>query len=460
MSTRTWFRIHSFTGVITGLMLFVTCWSGTFAVLSAELDWLAGAHWRADEPVRDAGQIDWQGVEATLRDTNTGSEPLRDYLLYLAVPGGTGTLTATVRDAGQQRFELLHLDPGSGALLGVDTLTVQRFFRDFHRRLYFPQPWGLYLVSAFAVTMLVSTVAALVFYKRWWTRFFRFKPGGGRRLWSELHKSIGLWSLWFAAVIVITSLWYLFEGLRVHHGDGVINYVGGDDYAAIQLSEAPSGAETEPLPLAELMARAQQARPDLSVRSLRFEDDGRLYIDGQAGHLLVRDRANQLHLDAATGEVLHSHSADELPLYWRWSDTADPLHFGDFGGLWSKSIWFVFGLLLSALIYTGTYLHARRLARDAQGKKRYRWPGTSAAIVVSLLVIAATVPVGLETTRAVFGSAGADGAKQLPDVATGVLAVILGWSALTLLLIGAWVRMLWRAPGSVEATTRRPARTT
>ena len=332
MSTRTWFRIHSFTGVITGLMLFVICWSGTFAVLSAELDWLAGAHWRADEPVRDAGQIDWQGVEATLRDTNTGSEPLRDYLLYLAVPGGTGTLTATVRDAGQQRFELLHLDPGSGALLGVDTLTVQRFFRDFHRRLYFPQPWGLYLVSAFAVTMLVSTVAALVFYKRWWTRFFRFKPGGGRRLWSELHKSIGLWSLWFAAVIVITSLWYLFEGLRVHHGDGVINYVGGDDYAAIQLSEAPSGAETEPLPLAELMARAQQARPDLSVRSLRFEDDGRLYIDGQAGHLLVRDRANQLHLDAATGEVLHSHSADELPLYWRWSDTADPLHFGDFGG--------------------------------------------------------------------------------------------------------------------------------
>lgn len=460
MSTRTWFRVHSFTGVITGLMLFVICWSGTFAVLSAELDWLAGAHWRAAEPVHDAGQIDWQGVEATLRVTNTGAEPLRDYLLYLAVPGGTGTLTATVRNAAQERFELLHLDPGSGALLGVDTLTVQRFFRDFHRRFYFPQPWGLYLVSVFAVTMLVSVVAALVFYKRWWTRFFRFKPGGGRRLWSELHKSIGLWSLWFTAVIVITSLWYLFEGLRVYQGDGVINYVGDDNYAAIQLAEAPSGADAEPLPLAVLMEQARQARPDLSVRSLRFADDGRLYIDGQAGHLLVRNRANQLHLDAATGELLHRHSANELPLYWRWSDTADPLHFGDFGGLWSKSIWFVFGLLLSALIYTGTYLHAQRLARDARGQKRYRWPGTTAAIVVSLLVVAASVPVGLETAGAAFGSAGADGAKQLPNVASGVLVVILSWSALTLTLIAAWVRMLWRVPGSAGGTARRSADTT
>jgi len=89
---------------------------------------------------------------------------------------------------------------------------------------------------------------------------------------------------------------------------------------------------------------------------------------------------------------------------------ADPLHFRDFGGLTTKLIWFVFGLALSGLCLSGVWLRVQRL-RIRSGA-RHRWP--------------------------------VDGAQRLPDIATGVAVFIGGWLALTLAIIGVWVRLLWR----------------
>lgn len=433
MQGRDWFRVHSFTGVITGMLLFVICFSGTFAVVAHELDWLVIPQARVvpKDQTSSWGEIT-SAAAAVMPEAKVFSvrAPLHAY----------SAARVSMRPPGET-LHFVWVDPYTAEVTGTlpGRYTVQRFFRDFHREFFIPRA-GLYFVSLFGVTMLVSVTAALFFYRRWWRRFFRFKLRPGRVFWSELHKTMGLWSLWFAAVIALTSVWYLFEAGRYDFGDGIANYLGSGD-AAVQRVREPAG-ETDATRLAidELVARVAEQWPQLGVRRIYagYPLEDSFTVRGQSGFPLVRDAANSVVLDGRTGALLGSQRAGELPAYWVWSHMADPLHFGDFAGLWSKAIWFVFGLALCGLILTGTYLHSHRLIREAGGRARHRWSGTWAAIGVSLLVLVASIPLGLEHARRY--STGDSIAVQPP----GVGVVILGWVVLTLAIIAWWLWLLWR----------------
>jgi uncharacterized iron-regulated membrane protein len=444
LKTKTWFRIHSFTGVITGLMLFVICWSGTFAVISHELDWLVTPEARTARAVD--GPIDWHRLYQQVRSVYPNAQ-----VAWMEKPLYQRAAVQYVVNMPDQDYVRIYLDPQSAKILGRSSyFTVQRFFRSFHMYLFLPMQVGSYIVMAFSLTLLLSLAAGLLFYKRWWTRFFRFRAGK-TAFWSELHKTVGLWSLWFVLLISLTGVWYLFELMRSHMGDGIMMFSGEGAYAKNEIPKPNSPSDLSSLPLSALIAIAQEQRPDLDIRTISFEYDEcgsdacntikKVYFDGQSEHWLVRNRANQLHLDARTGEVLYDQRAHNYPLYWRWSDTADPLHFGNFGGLISKFVWFFFGLLLSGLILTGTWLHARRLARETNG--RNRWPGTGAAIVVSCGILAASVPFGFIEAKEHYGSLHA-GVKQLPTLASGVKCFVSAWTATTLLMIAAWAFLVKR----------------
>ena len=48
---------------------------------------------------------------------------------------------------------------------------------------------------------------------------------------------------------------------------------------------------------------------------------------------------------------------------------ADPLHYGTLGGLWTKAIWFVFGLLVSGMSITGFMIWGSRTIRGVVGRE-------------------------------------------------------------------------------------------
>lgn len=125
---------------------------------------------------------------------------------------------------------------------------------------------------------------------------------------------------------------------------------------------AAYGPQPELLPVDAYVQAAEAAHPELEVRSMRMphQPSDPVYLDGQAGNPFTRDRADKVHLHPFTAEVLGIQRTGDLGAVPFVTDAVNPLHFGYFGGLWTKVLWCVLGLVLSFAILAGTYLWAVR----------------------------------------------------------------------------------------------------
>lgn len=347
-----WWRLHAWLGLKLSLFLTVIFLSGTLAVVGNEIDWLADPAMRASPAVGEGaswGRIATQALKA--------------------VPGGHIDLiergpdpwfaTVVVMQAADGHRRRVLIDPATGEVNRVAGFGgAQRFLRDFHRRFMLPVAIGLPLVTSFAFVMLVSLVTGLVSYKKFWRGFLR-RPRWRdmRTATGDLHRLAGLWSLWFIALIVATSIWYLVE------------LFGGAAPVLLPLEPARPGAIAQPLAqpmgrdLDRLVAQARTAYPALDIRRVQypFPRVSAVGFQGEAGTLLTTEKANAVWVDPTSGAIVQYIAGGDLTVHQRISEMADPVHFGSWGGLASKLVWLLFGLFLTGLSVTGVIIYATRL---------------------------------------------------------------------------------------------------
>jgi uncharacterized iron-regulated membrane protein len=418
---KTYFAWHSWIGLTFGLMLFVICWSGTVAVLSHEIDWLLNSDIRANMA---SASIDWQRVH----DAASAYRP--DWPIgELNAPRHAGFAIEVLAQPEQEDNYRIYVDPVTYQVLGdTSYFNVQRFFRSFHMALFdvdshiasvsiIGVPLGYFVVALMSIPLLISIIMPLIFYKRWWRGFFKLDWHKGAKIfWSDLHKLTGLWSMLVGLIIAMTGIWYLAEWWTPE----------APYYQPKQAIVAPY------LPVERLVAIAQKAKPELDIRALYLPsaNDGVFTAYGQDGSLLVRYGASVV-LNGATGQVEETNSPSKTSLYFRWIDTADALHFGTFGGLWSQALYFIIGLGLSGLTLTGTYLHAKRQQRRAA--QSIRIPVLTAYIATCAMMIFAVI--GGFTEIKAYGIG-----EKWPDVSLGVTLFVASWCASTLLALTWWVR--------------------
>lgn len=344
---RLWWIVHSWVGLKLSLFMVWILLTGTFAVFAVEMDWLARPALRVQP--QDAPQVSW----GTLASAAMAAAPTGNITTVYSPPHAWFAAEA-IALVGDER-KRIYINPYDGHVQGVAPwMSFQRFFREMHRHLLLPAKYGIPIVSSLSILLLLSIITGLVTYKKFWRGFFRWPQGGNaRRLTGDLHRFGGLWSLWFTVIITLTGFWYLVETLG-----------GRAPVSPLPRLEVGTVAHLDAARIDELVAIGQRAYPNLRIRELRLpEKDQPLGMFGQADAVLVRDRVNGVWIDPANGRVLGVEKGETLSVHQRISEMADPLHFGTWGGMTTKVIWFLFGLVMTGLAITGIVIYSVRLKK-------------------------------------------------------------------------------------------------
>ncbi|NWK98985.1 peptidase [Sphingobium lactosutens] len=364
--------MHSWIGLKLSIFLTFILATGTLAVFAHEIDWLVTPAMRVSpraEPVASWGA--WADAAAR------AAPDARLQTLY--APIDPWFTVETWVDHGKGAPERIYVDPWTAQVTGRHGwANVHRFLRQVHRHLMLPTKIGIPLVCSLGLLLAVSLVSGVVTYKKWWRGFFRMPRGGdGRRLTGDLHRLMGLWSLWFAALIALTGIWYLVETL-------------GGSAAVPRLPEVAASPTPTGEQLDRLVAIARRTEPALDIREIRFMKNNGVVLLGQSSAWLVRDRANAVAIDPANGKVITELDGRTLDVHQRISEMADPLHFGTFGGIWTKVLWFLLGAAMTAMAVTGSMIYAMRLAKASRtqgGAMGLAWRGMGIWAYVGLALI-------------------------------------------------------------------------
>lgn len=214
--SKLWFLVHSWLALPIWFFVLIVCVTGTLAVVSQEIVWLANPQMRASQPADDAPLLSYDQIMAAIKT----AEP-QTIVESISRPDESHFALDVAVSYPDGRSQTVYVNPYTGVIQGpAPTFDFKAFTRALHGWWLVPFTngfsWGWYLVSFLGVPMLVSLITGLVVYKRFWKGFLRPTlrvRHGARIFWGDFHRLCGIWSIWFIAVISITGIWFLIRAI-------------------------------------------------------------------------------------------------------------------------------------------------------------------------------------------------------------------------------------------------------
>lgn len=349
------FNFHSWLGIQLSFIFLIVCLSGTLAVFSHEFDWLfnKSARFHGNPEVQFSRNEILKSIKKIYPDS---------WVTYWANPNEP-YLNDIVYLTDGQHTKYLFVNPSTGKIEGESNITVQRFLRDFHYYLFYPvEQIGNYIVLGFGFIFFLIVLSSLIFYKKWYQHFFSLrKLKKIKDIYRYIHRGFGVWCLPLSIILILTGIWYFIERSDFPK---ISHHLKVDLPKVIPTNSSFENAfVSDKIDLDFCIQLAQNKIPNLQIGNITLpkKNNGAIMITGKSKVPLVRNRANRVYINPNNYEVIKVQKAEEINNITYLNDIADPLHFGNFYGLISKAVWFIFGLGICLSTISGVRIAIKRL---------------------------------------------------------------------------------------------------
>lgn len=403
--------LHTWTGLVTGWVLFFVFVTGTAGYFDDEIDrWMKPELPLAEQVVVSDRAAMLERAADRLAVVAPGA---REWIIQLpgepAAPRGPRGLgirwqgmPELGRDQGQRGNERLDVDSGEPlpAVEPRETRGGQLLYRMHYLLHYMPTTVGILLVGVCTMMMFIAILSGIVTHKQIFKDFFTFRPGKGQRSWLDAHNVVSVMALPFFLMItysglILFPLQYMPGAVFTLYGSSQPEVrVFIDEFFQTDRNRVYLPLQRPSAPLEGIVARAEQQWGAGQVAALELEhpEDSVATVTVQRTHGGKIDyrQPERLNFDATTGEALPPPDGKHVSGQTRGVLYA--LHEGLYAEPWLRWVYFCSGLLGCAMIGTGLVLwtvkRRKRHVKSAEAVSRIDAAGLRLVEVLNVGTIA------------------------------------------------------------------------
>lgn len=396
--TRKFFNdIHLWTGLISGIVVILICFSGTIYTYNTELREWASPHLHKVKIPPNGKRIPADSLLPEIASESGGTvtaisipaDPSRTYQFSVRIEGDNSRFGTTY-----------YVNPYTGGVTGTskeETKTgefMQTMF-SLHRWLLLDKieepligelpnrQLGSYISGAATILFTLGVLTGLIIWfpqkLRNWRQGLKIKWNASwKRINHDLHNTLAFYSLIFLFLMGITGPQWSFPWYRTGLQKALGTYQeqptgrGGGGQGSGRANAAHGSGETpaQLLPFSIYLAAADQALPYTGDYRISMPQHAKapLAISKNRIGFFAPAAGDQVNLDASTATVKEVQIFRDKPFNERVAGSIKALHIGNIYGQFTKLIYFLACLVATSLPVTGTLIWLNKMKKKPRSR--------------------------------------------------------------------------------------------